>query len=84
MGRILTMPKEGNHCSSELLGETAPYLVGMIFFHPCLAVILWEGRGRWKNIVLSVRVLHSCTLMGQGCGSGWGRGRRRLQEQMNE
>lgn len=56
LDHILTTAKEGEHCSSELLGYTVPYLVGVIFLHSCLAVILQEGRGRGR---IQFRVLGS-------------------------
>lgn len=46
LGHILTITTEGEHRSSELLSNPVPYLVGVIFLHPSLAVILHDGVGR--------------------------------------
>lgn len=62
LGHILTTPTEGDPRSSDLLGHTVPYLVGVIFLHPSLAVVLWGRGGRRTQF----RVLGSSIPNGPG------------------
>lgn len=42
LGHVLTMTAEADHCSSRLLSNPVPYLIGVIFLHSSFAVILQE------------------------------------------